>query len=235
MPRTPPRPASAERPGQRAARPRLQAVHHSSSTRSIHAEDLCDAEELDAAALLSRQAARSTCRAIVGAPRQPAAAPSDGPAEPLLGVRSRGGHARSGAAAARDHRSAAAAVVQAREGHRLPRHGRDAAPRQFRLDARAPDHGRGDLRRHSGAHARALRRQGRDPRLHDARLERRPVARGLAAGRQARQPGPAQRSSPHHLQVGRRALAPRAQEPRPDDARGPAQGEHRRRGARLGA
>ena len=46
---------------------------------------------------------------------------------------------------------------------------------------------------------------------------------------------PPQRSAPHHLQVGRRAVAARAQEPRPDDARGPAQGEHRRRGARLGA
>ena len=33
----------------------------------------------------------------------------------------------------------------------------------------------------------------------------------------------------------RRALAARAQEPRPDDARGAAEGEHRRRGARLGA
>ena len=36
------------------------------------------------------------------------------------------------------------------------------------------------------------------------------------------------------LQGRRRAVAARAQEPRPDDARGPAEGEHRRRGARLG-
>ena len=56
----------------------------------------------------------------------------------------------------------------------------------------------------------------------------------LAAGKTAN-PGPAQRSPPHHLQVGRCAVAARAQEPRPDDARGPAQGEHRRRGAGLGA
>jgi cobaltochelatase CobT len=55
--------------------------------------------------------------------------------------------------------------------HRFPRHGGDAAARQFRLDARPPDHGRGDLRRHPGAHAGALRRQGRDPRLHHPRLE----------------------------------------------------------------
>ena len=82
-----------------------------------------------------------------------------------------------------------AALVQAREGHRLPRHGGDAAARQFRLDARPADHGRGDLRRHSGAHAGALRREGRDPRLHHARLEGRAVARGLARGRQAANPG----------------------------------------------
>ena len=71
--------------------------------------------------------------------------------------------------------------------------------------------------------------------LHHARLEGRAIARGLARRRQARQSRPAQRSAPHHLQVGRRALAPRAQESRPDDARGAAEGEHRRRGARLGA
>ena len=79
-----------------------------------------------------------------------------------------------------DHRPDASAVVQAREGHRFPRHRGDAAARQFRLDARAADHGRGDLRRHPGAHARALRRQGRDSRLHHARLEGRAIARSLA-------------------------------------------------------
>ena len=56
----------------------------------------------------------------------------------------------------------------------------------------------------------------------------------LAAGK-TRQSGSPERSPPHHLQVGGCALAARAQEPRPDDARGPAEGEHRRRGARLGA
>ena len=53
--------------------------------------------------------------------------------------------------------------------------------------------------------------------------------------RQARQSRPAQRSAPHHLQIGRRAVAARAQESRPDDARGSAEGEHRRRSAGLGA
>ena len=106
---------------------------------------------------------------------------------------------------------------------------------QFRLDARTSDHGRRDLRRYSGAHAGALRRQGRDSRLHHARLEGRPVARGVACRGQAGQSRPPQRSAPHHLQVGGCAVAARAQESRPDDARGPAQGKHRRRGAGLGA
>ena len=218
---------------QRAARARLQALHvqirrghrRRRSVRSRGARP---------AARLSRQAALAPARRGRAA-RQPPAAAADGAAEPRLGVRPRRGPARSGAAAARDRRSAASAVVQAREGHRLPRHGGHAAARQFRLDARPADHGRGDLRRHSGAHAGTLRRQGRDPGLHHPRLEGRPVARRLARRRQAGQSRPAQRSAPHHLQVGRRALAARAQESRPDDARGLAQGEYRRRGARLGA
>ena len=186
------------------------------------------------AARLSRQAALAPARRGRAARQSPAAA-SAGAAKPRLGIRSGRGLARSGAAAARDRRSAASAVVQAREGHRLPRHGGHAAARQFRLDARAPDHGRRDLRRHSGAHARTLRRKGRDFGLHHARLEGRPVARKLARAGQAGQSGAAQRSAPHHLQVCRRALAARAQESRSDDARGLAQGEYRRRGARLGA
>ena len=116
----------------------------------------------------------------------------------------------------------ACAVVQGREGYPVPRHRGDAAARQFRLDARPPDHGRRDLRRHSGAHAGALRRQGRDPRLHHPSLEGRPIARAVAHRRQAGQSRPAQRSASHHLQGRRRAVAARAQESRPDDARGPA-------------
>ena len=87
---------------------------------------------------------------------------------------------------AHHHRSDASARVQDREGNQLPRHRGDAAARQLRLDARPPDHGGGDLRRHPGAHAGALRRQGRDPRLHHARLEGRLVARELARRRQDR-------------------------------------------------
>ncbi len=79
----------------------------------------------------------------------------------------------------------ASAVVQGGKGHGIPRHGGDAAARQFRLDARPSDHGRRHLRRHPRAHAGALRRQGRDSRLHHARLEGRAVARALARRRQA--------------------------------------------------
>ena len=145
----------------------------------VDAEDLCDPEELDRLrAYLDKQLA--TCQGAVGAARQPAAAPPDGAAEPRLGLRPRRRRARPGAPAARRHRSDSAAVLQARARHRFPRHRGDAAARQFRLDARPADHRRGDLRRHPGAHARALRRQGRDPRLHHPRLEGRAVARSLA-------------------------------------------------------
>jgi cobaltochelatase CobT len=54
-------------------------------------------------------------------------------------------------------------------------------------------------------------------------------AREAVAANGKPQTRPPQRSAPHHLQVGRRPLAPRAQQSRPDDARGPAQGKHRRR------
>ena len=200
----------------------------------VHAEDLCDAGRAVAAARLSRQAARAPPGRRRAA-REPAAAPPACPAEPGLGVRSRGGDARSGAAPAHRHRPVPAALLQAGEGHQLPRHRRDASPRQFGLDAGAADHGRGDLRRHPGPDARALRRQGRDPRLHDEGLEGRAVARALAAVGKARQSRPPQRSAPHRLQIRRRAVAAGAQEPRADDARGASQGEHRRRGPRLGA
>ena len=175
-------------------------------------------------AALARISRQAVAEPVLGrrAPRQPSAAAADGAAEPLVGIRPRGGGARQRAPVAGHHRFAAAVVLQAGEGHGVPRHGGDAAARQFRLDARAADHGRGDLRRHSRPHARALRRQGRDSGLHHPGVEGRAVARGMAAGRQARQPRPAQRSAPPDLQGRRRALAARAQEPRPDDARGAA-------------
>ena len=186
------------------------------------------------AARLPRQAAvQSAGRGR--ASRQPAAAPPDGAAEPVVGFRPRRGLSRFGAAGAHRHRSDAAAVLQAGARHQVPRYRGDAAARQFGLDARPADHRCGDLRRHPGPHARALRRLRRDPRLHDARLEGRASAREMAEGRQAAQSRPAQRSQAHHLQIGRCAVAAGAAQSRPDDARGPAQGEHRRRGAAVGA
>ena len=155
------------------------------STRSVKAEDLCDIAELDRLrSYLDKQLAHLQQRRRPA--RQPPAAAPDGAAEPRLGFRPRGRPDRCRAALARHHRPDASALLQGRARHRVPRHGRDAASRQFRLDARPPDHGRRDLRRHPRPHARALRRQGRDPRLHHARLEGRAVARSLAAGRASR-------------------------------------------------
>ena len=168
-------------------------------------------------------------------PRQPAAAPAAGAAEPRLGLRPGRRHARRRAPDARHHRSHARADVQARARHGFPRHRRHAAARQFRLHARPPDHGGRLLRRHPGAHAGALRREGGDPRLHDARLEGRAGARAVARRRQAAGARAPQRPAPHRLQDGRCAVAARQALARPDDARGSAEGEHRRRGARLGA
>ena len=56
----------------------------------------------------------------------------------------------------------------------------------------------------------------------------------IAAGK-PRQPGPAQRSAPHRLQARRRAVAARPAQSWPDAARGHPEGEHRRRGADVGA
>ncbi len=187
-----------------------------------------------APALLPRQAALAS--AGRGRPaREPAAAAIARPAEPRLGFRPGGGSARPGAAGPRGHRPLPAALLQAGEGHEFPRHGGDAAPRQFGLHARPADHRGGDLCRHPGADAGALRREGGDPGLHHPGLEGRPEPRGVACRRQATESRAPERPAPHRLQAGRRALAARAQEPRADDARGAAQGEHRRRGARLGA
>ena len=83
-----------------------------------------------------------------------------------------------------------APVVQGREGHRVPRHGGDAPPRQLGLDAGPPDLHRRDLRRRPGPHARTLPGEGRDPGLHHPRLEGRAGAREVAGRRPpARHPG----------------------------------------------
>ena len=188
----------------------------------------------DAAAQFPRSAigARAGPR---GAAREQASAPVDGTAEPLLGLRSRRRNSRHRTAFACRHRSDASALLQdgARDG--FPRHRGHAPARQFGLDARTADHGGGDVRRYPVPHARTLRGQGRGARFHHAGLEGRPIARALARRQQARSSGAAERSSPHHLQGGRRAGPSHTAQSRPDDARRPAQGEHRRRGADLGA
>ena len=58
--------------------------------------------------------------------------------------------------------------------------------------------------------------------------------REMGAGRQAAQSRPAERPAPCGLQGGRCALAAGPQEPRPDAAGRPAEGEYRRRGAGMG-
>src|SRR5437667_184813 len=128
-----------------------------------------------------------------------------------------------------------AARLQARARDRVPRHRRVAIDRQFWLDARPADHRGGDERRHPRPHPGALRRQGRDPRLHDPGLEGRAGARALDRCRQAAQPRPAQRSAPHRLQAGGCAVAARPAQSRPDAARRHPEGEYRRRGPGLGA
>jgi cobaltochelatase CobT len=84
----------------------------------------------------------------------------------------------------------AAAVLQAREGHRFPRHGGDAADRQFRLHARAADHGRGDAaptfsRARWSAAAVKVEILGFTTRAWKGGQSR----ESLAAGRQAANPG----------------------------------------------
>ena len=170
----------------------------------VNAEELCDADELERLrAFLDKQLQTLAWRR--GAARQSPAAPTAGPAESRLGLRSRRRHDRCRAAGPRHRRSDASPYLQAGAGDDVSRHRGHAAARQFGLHARASDHGRGLLRRHSRPHAGALRRQGRDPGLHHARLERRPRPRAMAELRQARAARPAQRPPPHHLQIGRRA------------------------------
>src|SRR3546814_6541142 len=74
----------------------------------------------------------------------------------------------------------AVAQLQDRARYRIPRYGGDAADRQFGLDARAADRDRGDLGGYSRAHARTLWGHDRDSGFHDAGLEGRPIARGVA-------------------------------------------------------
>ena len=117
--------------------------------------------------------------------RQPAAAAADGAAVAQLGFRPGGRAARCRAAGAGHRQPGPFAELQGRARHRVPRHGRHPADRQYGLDARPADLDRGDLRRHPRPHARALRRQDRNPRLHHPRLEGRAEPREMAGRRPA--------------------------------------------------
>ena len=139
----------------------------------------------DAAAPAARSAVAASAGRDLEA-GQPAAAAAAGAADARLGVRPRRGAAGCGAAVARGGEPAAGAVLQARARHGVPRHGGDAADRQFRLDARAADHRGGDVRRHPGAHAGTLRGEGRGARLHHARLEGRAEPRESGCRRASR-------------------------------------------------
>ena len=113
---------------------------------------------------------------------------------------------------------------------------RDAAAGQFRLDARAADHGGGDVRRHPGA-ARWSAARSR-PKSWAS-----PPAPGRAASRARNGSPTASRRIPAASTICATSSTRPPTSPgggaqaqsRPDDARGPAEGEHRRRGADVGA
>ncbi len=71
--------------------------------------------------------------------------------------------------------------------------------------------------------------------LHDPCLERRPGAREMAGRGTRTAARTPERPASHHLQIRRRAVAPVAREPWPDDERGPAERKYRRRGAGMGS
>ena len=188
----------------------------------------------DAAAQLSRQAAcQSPGRR--GAARQPPAAPPDGAAEPLLGLRSRGRAC-----------SMPPACPASSSTRCMPLSFKVERDTEFRdtvvtllLDNSGSMRGRPITVAATCADilARTLERCGVKVEIlgFTTRAWKGGQSREhwLAAGK-PRQSRPPQRPPPHHLQVRRHAVAPRPPQSRPDDARGAAQGEHRRRGADLG-
>ncbi len=116
------------------------------------AEELCDPDELTRLASAAGSAVAASARRDLET-GEPLAAPAAGAADARLGIRSGRGPAGCRAPVARGRQPAAGTVLQARARHGVPRHGGDAADRQFRIDARPADHRRGDVRRHPGTHA----------------------------------------------------------------------------------
>ena len=142
-------------------------------TRIVEAGELCDEEELGRLrAYLDQQLVHLQGAVTKLANRLQRRLMAQQIAQ--LGFRPGGRAARRRAAGAGDRQPGPFALLQGRARHRVPRHGRHPADRQFGLDARAADLDRRDQRRHPRPHARALRREGRDPGLHHPRLEGRP-------------------------------------------------------------
>ena len=151
-------------------------------------------DELTRLGIDARSAAATSARGDRAA-GQPAAAPPAGQADQILGVRSRGGHARCrpaspGSWSTRCHpypsrwrrtpifRDTVVTLLIDNSGSMRGR----------------PDRHRRDERRHSGAHAGTVRRQSGDPGLHHAGLEGRHVAREVDPSGQAGAAGTTERS-----------------------------------------
>jgi hypothetical protein len=225
----------------RSARPALSSTScPASTTRSIPPNSTRPSRPRNCAtppnwtpARLPRQAARQSA-GRGRAPRQPAAAPPDGPAEPVLGLRPRGRLLD----AARLPRIVIdpmhAAVLQARAATPLPRHRRHAAARQFRLHARparspSPPPAPTSSPARSSAAASRSRSSASPPAPGRADSRAKP-----GCCRQARPIRAASTTCATSSTNRRRAVAPGAAQSRPDDARRPAEGKHRRRGPDLG-
>ena len=148
----------------------------------IAADDLCEAEELARLRQNPRSAARTPAERHRTA-REPTATSLARQADPRLGVRPRGRHARQRQAHSNHRQSDVLPVLQAGEGDALSRHRGQSADRQLGLDARAPHRGGGNQRRHPRPHPGTLRGEGGGPRLHHPGLEGRANRANAGSGR----------------------------------------------------
>jgi cobaltochelatase CobT subunit len=188
---------------------RNTALSFRNSTRSIEAEDLCDAGRTrPLRAFLDKQLAH--LQGAVGAPRQPPAAPPDGAAEPRLGVRPRRGHTSIRARLSR-------IIIDPMQPLSFKRE-KDTTFRDtvvtLLLDNSGSMRGRPITVAATCADilARTLERCGvKVEILGFTTAPGRAASRAKrGCGRQAGQSRPPQRPAPHHLQGGRRAVAARA-------------------------
>ena len=233
--------------GEQPARPDLKGegkvvtykVFTTAHDEIVAAEELCDAEELTRLrAYLDQQLARACRTWSAGSPNSPGAAQAARPAEPRLVLRPGGRHPRRGApdpggSSTRPRRSAS----RKSRTRRVPRHrglrilidnSGSMRGRLIMVAAVCADIPARTLERCKGSRPRSLaspRGPGRGAHAREDWTE----GRAAAAARTPERP------APHHLQGRGRAVAPRAPQPRPDDARGLAEGEYRRRGPDVGA